>query len=92
MHDEQKSIIDSCSLPVCRFARAMRCKSFRGKAYYGYDPVHKKTFYGFGIHTCIRFQGDITRFDLVSANEHDGAVVEELLEGTSGLALGDRSY
>jgi len=92
IHDEQTSIVDSCSLPVCRFARATRCKVFRGQARYGYDPVQKQTFYGFRVHARISYQGVITRFDVAPANEHDGAVVEELLEGTSGLVLGDRNY
>jgi hypothetical protein len=91
-HDERTSIVDRCGLPVCRFARATRCKRFRGQARYGYDPVQKQTFYGFRLHARISYQGVITRFDLAPANEHDGAVVEELLEGTSGLVLGDRNY
>lgn len=92
LHDEHTSIVDSCSLPVCRFARATRCQSFRGQARYGYDPVQKQTFYGFRLHARISFQGVITRFDVAPANEHDGAVVQELLEGTRGLVLGDRNY
>ncbi|WP_083815126.1 transposase [Ktedonobacter racemifer] len=38
------------------------------------------------------WQGLITQMELAPANEHEGAVVEELVEGTSGLLLGDRNY
>ncbi len=51
------SIIDSFPVPVCRFARAKRCKRFAGEAAFGYDEMAKQTFYGFRAHLRIAWPG-----------------------------------
>lgn len=42
--DPAFSIIDSFPLPVCRFARANRCRRLREISAYGYDEVARQTF------------------------------------------------
>jgi Transposase DDE domain len=91
-HDELVGIIDSMPLPVCRFARAPWCVRFRGLARYGKDHADRQTFYGFRLHVRLGWPGVITHAFLAPANETDGDMAPIVLEGTQGLALGDRAY
>ncbi len=91
-HDPGFAIVDSFPLPVCRFARAYRCRRFRGEAAFGWDDVARQTFYGFRVHLRLCWPGLITGFSITPANVHDLAVVPELTEGTRGVLLGDRNY
>src|SRR5437016_3235848 len=38
-HDPTLGLLDSFPVPVCGFARAPRCRRFRGEAGYGRDPI-----------------------------------------------------
>src|SRR3954454_19268520 len=44
-HDPAVTLIDSMPVPVCRFARAHRCRSLRDLSAFGYDPVAHRTYY-----------------------------------------------
>jgi DDE family transposase len=90
-YDESLSIGDSVPIPVCRFARAPWCVRFRGEASYGKDHTDRQTFYGFRLHAQLSWPGLLTRLFLAPANEADGEIVPVLLEGTSGVVLGDRN-
>jgi Transposase DDE domain len=90
-YDEGMSIVDSMPLPVCRFARAPWCVRFRGQASYGKDHADRQTFYGFRVHAQLSWPGLLTRVFLAPANEADGEIVPLLLEGTTGVVLGDRT-
>jgi len=48
--DPYLSIVDSFPVPVCRFARAPRCRSFREVAAYGHDEVARQTYFGLRAH------------------------------------------
>ncbi len=91
-HDPSFAICDSMPLPACLFARAYRCKRFRGEAAFGKDTLIKQTFYGFRVHVRICWPGLITRLSVAPANAHELSVVPELAERTSGLLVGDRNY
>jgi hypothetical protein len=52
-YDAAVSIIDSFPVPVCRFARAYRCKRLRSWAAWGYDEVTKRKFLGLRAHVHI---------------------------------------
>ena len=90
--------MDSLPLPVCRFARApwsRNCKSedVSGRqASYGFDHVARQTFFGFRLHVRVAYPGVITSFCLTGAHASDVAAAPQLLEGASGLVLGDRNY
>ena len=90
--DPTLHIIDSLPLPVCRFARAYRCKRFKGDAAFGYDSLARQTFYGFRLHALVAWPGAITGFCIAAANTHDTKVAPELVSGRSGTVLGDRNY
>jgi hypothetical protein len=91
-HDPLISVVDSFPMPVCRFARANRCRSFAGQAAFGYDEVARQTYYGLRAHVRICWPGVIVATTLAPANIHDTEAAEELLEGAQGWALGDRNY
>ena len=79
-------------LPVCLFARAYRCRRFCGEAAFGKDTLLRQTFYGFRVHVRICWPGLITGFSVAPANAHELSVLPEIIEGTSGLIVGDRNY
>src|SRR5215208_7395983 len=59
-HDPPFAICDSMPLPACLFARAYRCRRFRGEAAFGKDTLLKQTFYGFRVHFRLCWPGVIT--------------------------------
>jgi Transposase DDE domain len=91
-HDSTFAICDSLPLPACLFARAYRCRRFKGEAAFGKDTLLKQTFYGFRVHVRICWPGVITRLSVAPANAHELSVLPEIAESTSGLLVGDRNY
>jgi len=91
-YDPTVAIVDSFPLPVCQFARASRCRRFRGEASYGKDTLSRQTFYGFRLHARLWWPGVLTQIELTPANIHEGEVALDLIPGTAGLLLGDRNY
>jgi hypothetical protein len=91
-YDPTFALVDSFPLPVCQFARAYRCRRFKGEAAFGWDTLVRQTFYGFRVHVRWCGPGVITRFDIAPANVHETTVVPELVAGTHGLLVGDRNY
>ena len=90
--DPRVNLVDSFPVPVCRFARAHRCRLFRGEAAFGHDEVARGTYYGFRCHVRVRWPGVVAAVSLAPANASDLAVLPELVEGTWGFAVGDRNY
>lgn len=91
-YDPQISIVDSFPIPLCRFARAYRCRRFPDQVAYGYNEVEKQTFFGFRVHLRICWPGVITGLELTAANVSDLAAARDLTEGVRGWLLGDRNY
>lgn len=90
--DPAISLIDSFPIPVCRFARAYRCRRLAEESAFGYDEMSRQTFYGLKGHLRVCWPGVIVEADLAPADIHDLRMAEELLEGAKGWALGDRNY
>jgi hypothetical protein len=91
-HEPAFALVDSFPIPACQFARAYRCRRFRGEAAFGKDTLVRQTFYGFRLHARLGWPGLISRFVLAPANVSELAAVPALAERTSGLLLGDRNY
>lgn len=91
-HDPLVSLVDSFPVPVCRFARAYRCRLFRGDAAFGRDELNRQTYYGFRCHVRCCRPGVIAAFSLAPADASDVAVLPDIVEGTHGFAVGDRNY
>jgi hypothetical protein len=87
-------IIDSMPLPVCKRARARRCKKVRGKAYCGYCAAKREKFFGWRLHLICTAQGIPVAFDLLPASEHDLTPIHELMVNLpSGASVfGDKGY
>jgi hypothetical protein len=86
------AICDSMPLPACLFARAYRCRRFRGEAAFGKDTLLRQTFYGFRVHARVCWPGVITRFSVAQADAHELSVLPELLERSWGVVVADRNY
>lgn len=71
-------IIDSMPLPVCKRARASRCKKVRGRAYCGYCAAKHEKFFGWRLHLICTAEGVPVAFDLLPASEHDLTPIHEL--------------
>ncbi len=91
-HDPTFAICDSLPLPACLFARAYRCRRFKGEAAFGKDTLLKQTFYGFRVHMRVCWPGVITRISVAPASAHELSVLPKLAERTCGLIVGDRNY
>ena len=91
--DPKLSLVDSFSVPVCRFTRAYRCRLFKEESAFGYDEMAKQTLHGLRAQLRICRPGVIGGFSLVPADVHGLEVAEVLLDGVQeGWALGDRNY
>lgn len=84
--------IDTLPYPVGGFTRRNRLKSFQDQADIGYCAAKKMTYYGFKIGLRVSFSGMITHCCLLSARAHDVNHTEELLEGMTGVAAGDKGF
>jgi len=91
-HDPYISVVDSFSVPVCRFARAPRCRSFGEVAAFGHDEVARQTYYDLRAHVRLAWPGVIVECSLAPANIHDTEGAEEVLQGVAGFVLADRNY
>jgi hypothetical protein len=91
-HDPTFAICDSMPLAACLFARAYRCRRFRGEATFGNDTLLRQTFYGFRVHVRVCWPGVITRISVAPANAHELSLLPELADFTSGIVVGDRNY
>jgi Transposase DDE domain len=90
--DPQVCLVDSVAMPICRFARAYRCRRLRELAAWGHDEVAKQTYLGLRAHLRVCWPGVILEGRLAPANASDLAVGEELLAGVAGWVLADRNY
>ncbi len=91
-YDRHISLVDSFPVPICRFARARRCRRLREAASFGWDEVAKQTFLGLRVHLRVCWPGVIVDFRLAPANHSELRLAEEMLAGLQGWALGDRNY
>jgi len=87
-------VIDSMPLPVCRRARAGRCRKVRGAAYCGYCAAKEEKFFGWRLHLIVTPTGVPIAFEVLPASLHDLTPIHELIERVPGGAwvYGDKGY
>ncbi len=86
-------IIDSMTIPVCKFGRAHFSKCFKGVASYGYCPSKKETYFGFKLHALTTTEGFLTDVVITPADVDDRDSVFELSEKyNSSYIIGDKGY
>jgi hypothetical protein len=87
-------IIDSMPLPVCKRARARRCKKMQGKAFCGYCAAKQEKFFGWRLHLVCTAAGVPVAFDLLPAAEHDLTAIHELTLAlpAGSTVFGDKGF
>lgn len=91
-HDPHVALIDSFPVPVCRFARAKRCRLFGGVAAFGYDEAARQTFYGYRCHVRLAWPGVIAGLVVAPANVSEPEIARALAAEMTGDLIGDRNY
>jgi Transposase DDE domain len=91
-HDPALSFVDSVPVPVCRFGRAYHCSRFREHARFGRDTGSHATCSGLRSHLRACWPGVLRAMSLAAANVHDLDLVPALVDGGTGLVIGDRNY
>lgn len=93
MHGEV-FVIDSIPVPVCRRARARRCRKVRGREYCGYCAAKKEKFFGWRLHLIATPDGIPVSFQLVPAGFHDLTPLHELayVLPYGARLFGDKAY
>jgi DDE family transposase len=82
-------LLDSMPVPVCRRARARRCRKVRGIEYCGYCAAKREKFFGWRLHLVCTAAGVPVAFDLLPGGLHDLTPIHEL---TYGLPAGAAVY
>jgi len=87
-------LIDSMPVPVCRRARARRCRKVSGKAFCGYCAAKREKFFGWRLHLVCTTGGVPVAFDLLPGGLHDLTPLHELAYGLPEAATvyGDKGY
>jgi DDE family transposase len=86
--------LDSLPLPLCRRARAGRCRKVRGRDFCGWCAAKRERFFGWRLHLVVTPQGVPVAFDLLPARLHDLTPVHELVAGIpeGARVYGDKAY
>jgi hypothetical protein len=87
-------VIDSLPVPVCKRARARRCRKVRGREYCGYCAAKREKFFGWRLHLICTPAGVPVAFELLPASFHDLTPIYELsVDLPAGAVLyGDKAY
>jgi hypothetical protein len=87
-------VIDSMPVPVCKRARAWRCRKVRGADYCGYCAAQKEKFFGWRLHLICTPDGLPVAFDLLPGALHDLTPIHELTVNlpSGATVLGDKGY
>ena len=95
--DEDYFCIDSKPIPVCRFARAKRCKlgksDFDTALNYGFCAAQNTHYYGYKLHALCGLKGVIHSYDLSKASVDDRYWLQDLkYEYQQSTIIGDKGY
>jgi hypothetical protein len=85
-------IIDTLPLPVCGYTRSGRDRCFPTLADYGYCAAKNLDYYGFKLGLRISRAGMITHYPLLPARPHDIQLLDDLVEGFTGLVPADKGF
>ena len=85
-------IVDGVALPICKFARAPRCRLFPELASHGYCASKKEHYYGLKGLLVITAKGHIRGFYVTSAQADEREAVLEMDLSVNGDMLGDKGF
>jgi hypothetical protein len=83
-------IIATLPLPVCGYTRSGRDRCFTLLADYGHCAAKQWDYYGFKLGLRIARSGRITHYPWLPARPHDIRLLDELVEGFTGLGPADK--
>jgi hypothetical protein len=89
---EAVQVIDTLPMPMCVFTRSRRDRCFKPDADYGFCAAKQLYYYGFKLGLRISPLGMITHYALLPARPHDIQLLDDLLAGFTGVALGDKGF
>src|SRR5215207_5465909 len=89
---EAVQVIDTLPMPMCVFTRARRDRCFKPDADYGFCAAKQLYYYGFKLGVRISRLGMITHYALLPARPHDIQLLDDLLAGFTGVAIGDKGF
>jgi hypothetical protein len=89
---ETVQVVDTLPMPMCVFTRSGRDRCFKPDADYGYCAAKQLYYYGFKLGLRISRLGMITHYALLPARPHDIQLLDDLLAGFTGVALGDKGF
>ena len=89
---DQVHVIDGFPLPVCRLARAKRCRTFREVSAKGYCAAKDEYYWGLHGSLVISLSGVITHKTATAAPIDERAALFDVLDGIQGLLIGDKGY
>ena len=86
--------IDSMPVPVCRRARARRCRKVQGRDFCGFCAAKGEKFFGWRLHLICTTGGVPVAFDLLPGGLHDLTPIHELTYALPAEATvyGDKGY
>ena len=95
--DEDYFCIDSKPIPVCRFARAKRCRlgknDFETAPNYGFCAAQNTHYYGYKLHALCGLKGVIHSYDLSKASVDDRYWLQDIkYEYQQSTIIGDKGY
>jgi hypothetical protein len=87
-------LIDSMPVPVCRRARARRCRKVQGRDFCGFCAAKGEKFFGWRLHLICTTGGVPVAFDLLPGGLHDLTPIHELTYALPAEATvyGDKGY
>ncbi len=85
-------VIDTLPVPVCAYTRAKRERCFKPDADYGYCSAKRLHYYGFKLGLRIAPCGMLLDCPLLPARPHDLQLLDDLLEGFTGVAPADKGF
>jgi hypothetical protein len=85
-------LIDGFPLPVCRLARAKRCRTFRDVSAKGYCAAKDEYYWGLHGSLIISASGVITGKTATAAPLDEREALFDVLPGIQGLLIGDKGY
>ena len=84
--------IDGFPIPVCKYARVYRHKTFKAEASVSYCAAKQEKYYGFSGHLLINLSGMIKGFTFASASIDERDVAPEVADNIHGLLGADKGY
>jgi hypothetical protein len=95
---DDKYIVDSMPLPICRIARAKWCQIMKDDLKMlpqkGYQPIDRQYYFGYKLHALTSHKGVISNFFITQANVHDVKVAKDLAVPfiSNATLIGDKGY